>query len=235
MARHSVTLGLANANELARLPRWYEMAGAESAAALADADVDRVIDAHAKGYLGVATGNTFTENLASLAELPMDWWFLARTRIVALRLDGRTIGMSVMGAHQQLWEYLATDAVMAWGRAGMPGSPEDLPQDVTRFLAAATRVDKIRLVAIEAEHRGRKHGVRLVRHALAMAQAARSVMLYGQFRGPHARSLARFYSRLGFTVLSEDQPLDAFMATGKPGDHMQPAPGERYFVRYLDK
>lgn len=236
MAKHAVTLGLANDQELGSLPHWYQLAGVESESEARDvAGVRRVLDAHAAGYLGAATGNTFKENLAKLVELPMDWWFLARTRIVALRVDGTAAGVLVMGAHQRLWDHLATETVLDWGRAGMPGEPEAWPEDVKKFLTAVMSVDKLHLVAVAAEQRGRGHGRRLVKHGLAMAHAGRSVMLYGQLRGPDAATLAAFYSRLGFNVLAENQPLDVFMATGTIGDYMQPAPGERYFVKYLER
>lgn len=231
MARNSLTFGLADADELASLPSWFQLAGVESEAP--SGNVQKFVDARAAGYLSAATGSTWGENLSKLMAVPLRSWFFARTRVMALRLNGRAIGMSVAGASQPALDYLSNDTVRAWISSGRPSDPENWPRDVRKFLAVVTMVEKINLVAVHPDQQGRGHGARLIKRAVATAEAGGTAMLYGQFRGPRSPSLAQFYTRQGFTVLAEGEPLAAAMVTGEPDDCMLPGPGERFFVKYL--
>jgi GNAT superfamily N-acetyltransferase len=129
--------------------------------------------------------------------------FMARTLVSSVRLDGKTIGMLVMGPPSALY-------VKIMHRVTAP------PERVERLhLGLTILLSKLDIVCIAAEHRGRGLGSRLVRQAVDVARKSMVRQIYGQFRTE--KGLTPFYENLGFEV-------------GNPGDTLSVSAGSEVEV-----
>jgi N-acetylglutamate synthase-like GNAT family acetyltransferase len=114
------------------------------------------------------------------------------------------------------------DNVLADGiNAGVP---------VLDAVAGATKVAKIRAVAVGEDARGNGIGETLIRRALRTYLQLGFLLIYGQF--PVGSGLERYYTRQGFTVLDEGQVID-LRRIGLPIlICTDPSDPERMFVRW---
>ena len=65
-------------------------------------NVDAYSRALAGGYLGVAAAAAHRKNYQTLMRLQPDQWYHARMSVRVLKLNGRLIGLFVVGPHWQL-------------------------------------------------------------------------------------------------------------------------------------
>lgn len=228
-----LTIGVAEVSDLEALPEWYAMTDVAPSVvdALRNDTVPKLLQARAFGFLGAAIGNSFDANLGALLGLPLDRWRYARTRVVVMRLADHPIAVLSMGPPPiAFWDRMMTDHVKAWAAGTRVTEPEDLPPDIHRFVLATLAIDKLQLVAVSPEHRGRGHGRRLVRYAVNTARQGKSALLYGQIDGSN-RALHAFYSGLGFEILDPGEPLDVFLVTGGWDDYLSGSPTEAFFAK----
>ncbi len=224
MKRDDVSIYDASEQDLERLDDWYVLAGGRPGDAK---DRANLLRAKESGVLGRAIGNTLRENTEHLLTTPFADWFYARTAVKALRVNGETVGVMVMGAHRMLWERLTK-------YSGETLDMQDLdswPEWATSFTGTALRTAKLHLVAVSPDLQGRRYGSRLVKRALKISERGRLVMLHGQFEA-RRQGLANFYSKHGFKVHAEGEPLPIGMLTGNPADVSTPPDGDAFFVKH---
>lgn len=228
-----LSIGVATISDLEALPDWYSLTDVAPSVcdALRNDTVPKLLQANTFGCLGAAIGNTFNANLEALIGLPLDRWRYARTRVVVMRLADRPIAVLSMGPPPtSFWDRMMTDTVKAWVADDRVTDPEDFPRDVHQFILATLVIDKLQLVAVSPDHRGRGHGRRLVRYAVETARQGQSALLYGQIDGSN-RALHAFYSGLGFEILDPGEPLNLFMVTGGWDDYLSGSPSEAFFAK----
>lgn len=225
MVGREVSIFDASVEELENLDHWYALSGGKTGDTN---DIAELIAARESGVLGSAIGGTMSENTERMLFTPSENWYFARTAIKSLRIDGRTVGMMVVGAHSWLWDQLTDRKDAEWGDFT---NPEMWPGWAKTFFTSVMCTAKLHVVALDPEYQRQGLGSRLVKRAVKIAEKGNTVMFYGQF-GPGRAGLRSFYTQQGFDVLDEGQPLHMLMATGDPRDYSVPPPGDTYFVRY---
>lgn len=224
MARNTLKLVPATAADIGNLGFWFELAGVP----LEDGGTDTIADllaAHAAGRLGTAFGHGMRGNLALMLALDADSWYRARTAVRALKLNGHTIGMTLFGAHHQLWDLFEHRLS---GRRNINADGDVSPQ-MGRFLTSALTVSKLHLLAIHPDHRGSGHGARILTAFVNESRSDRGIWLYGQYKSERSY-LQKFYQSCGFDIGPAGQPIPFGMATGDPRDLLGIAADETAFT-----
>lgn len=143
---------------------------------------------------------------------------LARTLVLSARVGSATVGVLKMGPASQLHQ--KTMGQLEQSRA-------DARTIMTTHMNLAARVSKLELVSVVPELRHRGIGSALVIEALRIAQASGIKQVFGQFGASHP--LARFYTRLGFTVKNQGATLRLV-----GGYDIQPPPTDQLFHTRCD-
>jgi GNAT superfamily N-acetyltransferase len=158
----------------------------------------RQFDAYSRalagGYLGVAAAAARRKNYQTLMRLQPDQWYHARMSVRVLKLNGRLIGLFVVGPHWHLWRMM--DARMASQTAPL----DEMSPGFIDFMVTVLSLAKLHVVAVPSDHRGCGHGSRLVNATLRIGREDGLNMLYGQFTADRP-GLRQFYASLGFDVL----------------------------------
>ncbi len=114
------------------------------------------------------------------------------------------------------------DNVLADGiKAGVP---------VLNAVVGATKVAKIRAVAVAEDARGNRIGETLIRRTVRTHLQLGFLLIYGQF--PVGSGLEKYYARQGFTVLDEGQDIDLRRINLPILIRTDPSDPERLFVRW---
>jgi GNAT superfamily N-acetyltransferase len=114
------------------------------------------------------------------------------------------------------------DNVLADGiKAGVP---------VLNAVVGATKVAKIRAVAVAEDARGNGIGETLIRRTVRTYLQLGFLLIYGQF--PVGSGLEEYYARQGFTVLDEGQDIDLRRINLPILIRTDPSDPERLFVRW---
>lgn len=224
MKRDDFSIYDASEQDIERLDDWYILAGGRPGDAK---DRENLLRSKESGVLGRAVGNTSRENLERLLTTPFEDWFYARTAVKALRVKDETVGMMVVGAHKMLWERLAKYS----GETLDMNDLDSWPDWARSFTGTALRTAKLHLVAVSPDLQGRGYGSRLVKRALKISERGSTFMLHGQFQA-RRQGLASFYSKHGFKVYPEGEPLPIGMLTGNPTEVSTPPEGDAFFVKH---
>lgn len=224
MKRDHVSIVDASEQDLERLGDWYTLAGGRPGDAT---DQANLIKARESGVLGSAIGNTLPENTKRLFRIQFKDWFFARTAVKALVVGGETRGVLAMGAHPMLWDRITKYP----GETLNIQDVDSWPAWAKSFTVSALTTAKLHLVAVSPEFQGRGYGSRLLKRALKISEHGNTAMLYGQFEA-RRQGLAKFYSKHGFKVSPEGEPLPMVVLTGNPADISIPPEGDAYFVKY---
>jgi GNAT superfamily N-acetyltransferase len=114
------------------------------------------------------------------------------------------------------------DNVLADGiKAGVP---------VLNAVVGASKVAKIRAVAVAEDARGNGIGETLIRRTVRTYLQLGFLLIYGQF--PVGSGLEEYYARQGFTVLDEGQDIDLRRINLPILIRTDPSDPERLFVRW---
>jgi len=126
------------------------------------------------------------------------------------------------GAVRGVLQAVPPDNVLNDGiKAGVP---------VLHAMAGATKIAKIRAVAVAEDARGTGIGETLIRRTVRTYLQLGFLVIYGQF--PVGSGLEEYYARQGFTVLDEGQDID-LRRIGLPIlIRTDPSDPERLFVRW---
>lgn len=224
MKRDDFSIYDASKQEIERLDDWYTLAGGRPGGPKERANLLRTKES---GALGRAIGNTLRENTERLLSTAFEDWFYARTAIKALRVKDETVGVMVVGAHKMLWDRLTKYS----GETLDMNDLDSWPDWARSFTGTALRTAKLHLVAISPDLQGLGYGSRLVKRALKISERGSTVMLHGQFEA-RRQGLAGFYSKHGFKVYAEGEPLPIGMLTGNPADVSAPPDGDAFFVKH---